>query len=139
MTWRNRRKLSYLMFDFDDRNLAIKYIDLDNPGLINMVLDFFVNGSKLIYPAKSYFVAIVYAKCLEKYFNEQFYNALNYNDLLPDDSYFVTYEENKQVYDIILKRLDLDNILELESTKKTIAYFKQEFLIDDGINNKNNI
>ena len=139
MTWRNRRKLSYLMFDFDDRNLVTEYVDLDNPGLIDMVLDFFINGSKLIYPAKSYFVAIVYAKCLEKYFNEPFYRSLNYDDLLPDDDYFVTYEENKQVYDIILKRLDLNNILELESTRKTIAYFKQEFLIDDGINNKNNI
>lgn len=136
MNWKNRRKLSYLYNDFDDINLPyiVKTYDSDK-ALIKEIVSFFINGSELIYPAKSYFVALVYAKMLEKYFGIDFYKALEDKELLPDDIFFVTYNNSREIYDSVLKIIG--NPLNYESSEKTKQYFYQEFMID-GINNKNN-
>lgn len=120
----DRRKLSYLLCEWDDKNLphTIRY---DN--LTQQVINFFKTESKLVYPAKSYFVAIVYAKCLEKYFNISFYEALDYNDLLFDDKFFVPYSKDKDTYDKIIHQIG--DIFQYQSINKTLNYFKQEFLI----------
>lgn len=72
MTWKEKRKLSYLMNEFDDIDLSHEYVHCNDDELIEMIILFFKTESLLIYPAKSYFVAIVYAHCLHKYFNEDF-------------------------------------------------------------------
>lgn len=123
---KEKRKLSYLINDWDDINLPFT---INNDNIEKQVINFFINGSELVFPAKSYFVAIVYAKCLEKYFNEPFYESLNDIELLPDDKYFVLYEDDKQTYDNILKRIN--NIWEYKSIIKTVNYFKKEFIIND--------
>lgn len=128
MTWRARRKLSYLMHEFDDFDLPYEIVEESDKELISRILRFFYEGSELIYPAKSYFVAIVYAKMLEQYFNISFYEALNQDDLLVDDRFYCPYRFRKKIYDEVLQELPKD-FLTLESTKKTIAYFKEEFLI----------
>lgn len=121
---KKRRKLSYLMNIWDDINLPYT-INLNN--IDKQVIDFFENGSELIYPAKSFFVAIIYAKCLEKYFNINFYDSLNDKELLPDDIFFQIYNENKIIYDNILN--NISNIWEYKSIDKTVDYFKKEFLL----------
>ena len=123
MDWRSARKLSYLMNDWDDINLPQKE---DYTNVPQQAIEFFKNGSELTQPAKSYFVAIVYAKCLEKYFNEDFYTALNYNDLLPDDKWFKPYSEAKDIYDKIIE--NIGDIWYYKSIDKTVDYFKKEFL-----------
>ena len=132
MLWRERRRLAYLMFDFDDVDLDYKEEHIDDKYLIETIVEFFNTESQLIYPAKSYFVAIVYAKMLEKYFDIPFYKALNTEDLLIDDRYFKRYEDCQHIYDEVLKAIP-ENFLELPSTEKTRKYFLQEFLI--GIDN----
>ena len=136
MNWKNRRKLSYLYNDFDDINLPdmVRAYDSDE-ALVKEIVSFFINGSELIYPAKSYFVALVYAKMLEKYFGVDFYKALEDKELLPDDIFFVTYNNSREIYDSVLKIIG--NPLNYESSEKTKQYFYQEFMID-GVNNKNN-
>ena len=126
--WRSRRKLSYLMHDFDDRNLPYVIKNEPEDQLVMHVLCFFRNGSELEYPAKSYFVAIIYAKLLEKFFHVNFYVALSQPDLLPDDISFVPYEKGKNVYDAVLRQLPL-NYINLPSVQKTKRYFMEEFLI----------
>jgi hypothetical protein len=128
--WRERRKLSYLFKQFDDINLPRVYIDKQGDELAHQIIEFFVSGSQLIYPAKSYFVAIVYAKCLEHYFNVPFYEALDTPDLLIDDEYFVPYSKNKHVYDLVVDKLD--NLWYYQSINKTVNYFKEEFLIESN-------
>lgn len=135
MTWRERRKLSYLMNKFNDWNLPCKTLPMSDAEIIETVLRFFETESSLVYPAKSYFVAIVYAKCLERYFGVNFFEALSYDDLLINDRCYVPYHDNKNTYDIILLGLNDVDILEMGSTQKTIKYFKEEFLIIDGTNN----
>lgn len=128
MTWRERRKLSYLMHEFKDVDLPHKVVSISKDKLVDIVVSFFETESLLIYPAKSYFVAIVYAKLLEKYFIVPFLEALNFNDLLPDDKWYVPYLKDKYVYDNILNKIPKD-FLSLPSTRKTTEYFKEEFLI----------
>lgn len=119
-----KRKLSYLLNIWDDVNLP--YI-FNNDNVEDQVVDFFLTESELIYPAKSYFVAIVYAKCLEKYFGGSFFEYLNDPELLPDDIYFKIYSQNKSTYDNIINRIG--NIWQYPSICKTVNYFKKEFLI----------
>ena len=129
MDYKERRKLSYLINVFDDIGLDYIYIKQSKEDLIKLIIKFFNTKSLLIYPAKSYFVAIVYAKCIEKYFHINFYDALNDEELLPDDKYFKTYNESKDIYDKVLE--SIDNIYKYDSIDKTVKYFKQEYLINE--------
>lgn len=129
MDYKERRKLSYLINAFDDIGLDYIYIKQSKEDLIKLIIKFFNTKSLLIYPAKSYFVAIVYAKCIEKYFHINFYDALNDKELLPDDKYFKTYNESKDIYDKVLE--SIDNIYKYDSIDKTVKYFKQEYLINE--------
>lgn len=122
---KERRQLAYLMNVWDDINLPYMVDVNDVP---NQVIQFFKTESVLRYPAKSYFVAIVYAKCLERYFSESFYESLNDVELLPDDMYFKPYENDKETYDKILT--NIGDIWQYDSILKTVHYFKKEFLID---------
>ena len=119
-----KRKLSYLLNIWDDVNLP--YI-FNNDNVEDQVVNFFFTESELIYPAKSYFVAIVYAKCLEKFFGGNFFEYLNDPELLPDDTYFKVYSQDKSTYDNIINRIG--NIWQYSSICKTVNYFKKEFLI----------
>lgn len=125
---KQKRNLSYMIHDFDDCNLPYSRQVLSKQDLIKQVVTFFKTESKLIYPAKSFFVAIVYAKCLEKYFKQDFISSLSDSELLPDDIDFIPYnEKTKDIYDAILERIG--DIWKYKSIEKTENYFKQEFLI----------
>ena len=136
MDWKYRRKLSYLINYFNDTGLdyTVKKYGSDEE-LVNEIVDFFISGSKLIYPAKSYFVAIVYAKLLEEHFDENFYDCLSDKELLPDDYFFVPYNRNRNVYNAVLSKIG--DPLEYKAAEKTKEYFYQEFLLD-GTDNKDN-
>lgn len=122
-TWQNRRKLYYLTHNIIDTNLKYQY----NQNIIGNTIDFFKNGSKLIYPAKSYYVAIIYAFLLQEYFGENFYQMLNNKNLLNnDDKYFKSYSEDKLTYDKIISQVFP---LDLNKIKDTSNYFFKEFLI----------
>lgn len=122
---KNKRNLSYLINNWDDVNLPymLNYNDVGH-----QIISFFKYGSELIYPAKSYFVAIIYAKCMEKYFGINFIEALNDKELLPDDKYFQPYDNDKELYDYVLN--NVKNIWKYKSINKTVDYFKKEFLIN---------
>ena len=136
MDWKYRRKLSYLINDFNDTGLdyTVKKYGSDEE-LVNEIVDFFISGSKLIYPAKSYFVAIVYAKLLEEHFDENFYDCLSDKELLPDDYFFVPYNRNRNVYNAVLSKIG--DPLGYKAAENTKEYFYQEFLLD-GTDNKDN-
>jgi hypothetical protein len=112
------------MNEWDDVSLdhKVNYNDIED-----QIVEFFITESQLIYPAKSYFVAIVYAKCLEKYFKIPFYEALDYEDLLYDDKYFEKYSDSKHIYDNVIKRIG--DIWQYKSICKTVNYFMKEFLL----------
>ena len=131
--WKDRRKVAYRLYRglFDDVNLPHKVENQnDMHALTNQVIDFFENGSQLIYPAKYIFCNIVYSYYLNKYFNVDFYTALDDKETLFDSPCCVLYSDAKQVYDNVIKKV-IDRIDQLPSVVKTRHYFKMEFLIAD--------
>ena len=126
LKYKTMRDIAYMNNIWDDVNLK-SIEDLSNVS--SQVINFFKSESQLIYPAKSFFVAIVYAACFEKFFNEDFYKMLNDDELLPDDKYFVPYHKAKETYDNIFSVINCNEVLSYVSTQKTVEYFKKEFLL----------
>ena len=133
-----KRKLSYLFKEFDDANLArIVLNSATDDEIADRVIEFFVWGSALVYPPKSYFVAIVYAACMLKYFPEHFNDIvepLKCVDLLDKDDFFRPYfSKTAPIYNKILQWLERERIeiLDYASTVKTHNYFREEFLITE--------
>ena len=60
-------------------------------------------GDPLVFPAKSYIVAICYADFIARHYQEDFYQVLRYPHLLHDDEHFSPYsEENQVIYDVLI-------------------------------------
>lgn len=123
----DQRKMSYLINDFDDTNLDYIHIAGSEKEIANTVIKFFKTESQLIYPAKSYFVAIVYAACIQKLFGKDIKESLCWKDLLFDDRYFKPYSVSPKIYDMVLEKIGSPLIY--KSSEKTINYFIEEFLI----------
>jgi len=126
--------------DYIDNNDII-YVSRQN--LPERIIAYFnIEVTQLEYPAKSYAVAIIYAKLLEKYFDEDFYQALNDPDLLyNNDRFFVPYKEDQVMYDHVLSQISLNfNGWLPTQVHKTIKFFEKEFFIGQDIYNqvKNN-
>ena len=131
--WKTRRKIAYKLYNglFDDVDLPHVVIDNQtDEQLASQVINFFENGSELIYPAKFIFCNIVYSYYLNKYFDVPFYQALNDVETLYDSPCVILYNDRKNVYDIVLAKV-LPNFENFNSIKKTRHYFKMEFLVDD--------
>ena len=103
-----KRKLSYLFKEFDDTNLARIVLNFaTDDEIADSVIEFFVEGSALVYPPKSYFVAIVYAACMLKYFPEHFKDIvepLKCVYLLDNDDFFSPYmSKTAPIYNKVLQ------------------------------------
>jgi len=67
---------------------------------------FYERVEDLIYPAKSYFVAICYAAWISEDYQENFYDLLKDPNLLAgNDPYYKTYKEDPNVYDFLLENI----------------------------------
>ena len=133
---KERRELAYLYKEFDDFNLPRQILDsVTDDEIVEHVIEFFVEGSTLVYPYKSYFVAMVYAVCMCHYFPKHFkklIEPLQCVDLLDNDDFFEPYNDRTEgIYLKLLSWIKKQNrsILDLESTEKTHKYFREEFLI----------
>jgi hypothetical protein len=89
----------------------------------------------LVYPAKSYAVAMIYARLLEKYFDEDFLTALDDPSLLyGNDQHFVPYHRSAAIYDaaiIAVSERNAWNVEEsdFEQVRTTVECFHREFQI----------
>jgi hypothetical protein len=64
---------------------------------------------KFIYPAKSYCVAVCYAKWIERDYGDNFWDLLNDPALLySNDPYFEIYNDKKQIYNPIISAFPED-------------------------------
>lgn len=113
-------------------------IHLDTPPnvLIAHIIDYFtIPISELIYPAKSYVDAIIYAKMIEQHFDVHFYEALNDPTLRGNhdvDPFFVPYNRAKNIYDPVIEYLkDAGYRSDLPQIKRTTDHFLREFYLND--------
>ncbi|MEE2671828.1 MAG: hypothetical protein VYA54_08960 [Bdellovibrionota bacterium] len=111
-------------------------LDMGEEELVKYACQYFVEDSKVIFPAKSYAVAVIYAKLISKYFNEDFFDVLGDQDLfIGTDKFFRPYNEQKEVYNQIVDFLIQHDLVNFEESNisqvlKTVDYFKAEFLWD---------
>ncbi|TFG95661.1 hypothetical protein E4H12_12840 [Candidatus Thorarchaeota archaeon] len=89
----------------------------------------------IVQPCKSYAVALVYARLLERYFNEDFITVLSDPELLFKDKHFVPYSANSALYDQLISMMTYRELWDFESNpisqvQTTVRYFKKEFLLE---------
>ena len=93
---------------------------------------------KFIYPAKSYCVAICYAKWIERDYGDKFYDLLNDEALLySNDPYFETYNKSKEIYDPIIKAFPDSEMKGMIPDIR--GYYDKEIKYDTGISINSNI
>ena len=131
--WEIRRILYHSFYLPDDLGHKHK-VTVDSRNIKECVMRHFTEDVEgLIYPAKSYFVSIIYASLLNKYFNEPFDEVLKREDLLVNQTCNVLYWEDPDTYNYVLSKLTNDMILNenISQIAATIDYFKQEFFIGE--------
>lgn len=123
--WKARQAAFHLMNKEYSDDLNSVQITLSSDIVNNALRHFNEYVEQWIYPAKSYAVAICYAKWLERDYGEDFYEVLNDKDLLfGNDPYFVPYLDDKIVYDAILEQLDFQE--DKGMVPDIYEYYKEE-------------
>ncbi len=106
-------------------DLSLYTVEINDDIVGNAVKYFTTTELGWVYPAKSYVVAICYARWLNEYFSEDFYDALNDPDLLySNDPYFVPYEKDKDTYNKIMDIVKFD----FDETAGIVPDIKEYFL-----------
>ena len=101
--WKVRQEIFHKLNTDHDDDLSLHDVELNEDIVGNAVKYFTTTELGWVYPAKSYVVAICYARWLNEYFGEDFYDALNDEMLLyGNDPYFVPYEKDKTTYNKIM-------------------------------------
>lgn len=109
---------------------------LTNPTSGEFVTTYFQEQWELlIYPAKAFAVALVYAKLIEKHFGDNFFAVLDDPNLLIGDQYFYRYSDYPSIYDLAMAKLSAMRLWEFEinrlsQVQSTVGYFKREFWLD---------
>lgn len=89
---------------------------------------------KVVYPAKSYFVAIVYARLLWDHFKQDPVEALMHDDLLfGNDPHFKSYHNAEHIYNAVIEVFGWDFDLTLGEIPDVEDYFRAEFMLDQEI------
>lgn len=113
---------------------------VEHPELIENAIKYFKDQSfPLIYPAKSYAVAIIYATLIEQHYGFALRDVLDDEDLfLGNDDFFVPYSKDPITYEAILERLsEMPDWINSGWAPKTAHYFYLE-CTEDGINEVTN-
>jgi len=131
--WKLRQKIYHATHPIKDKvDPLILSADQDEEIISRAIGYFSKPWRRLYYPSKSFAVAIIYAKLLERYFEADFYSVLDDPDLLyGNDHFFVRYSEAKNIYDKIIKAIPQEiEDSEISNVQETVAFFKEEFHID---------
>lgn len=123
----------------DDHLSQIKHtvLEMNDEELIMYGRQYFLEDTEVVFPAKSYAVAVIYATLIAQYFDEDFYEVLADEDLfVGTDRFFRPYNEKKTVYNQIIEFLKSKNLFDFEKSNisqvlKTVEYFKTEFLWEE--------
>ncbi|MDR3607742.1 MAG: hypothetical protein P4M08_10220 [Oligoflexia bacterium] len=133
--WKLRQALSHRIFPIEDELQpgAIELVSSPERRL-ELCIDYFKSPQpELYYPCKSYCVAVIYARLLNRCFGVDFFAVLNDPELLfGNDPYFVRYSDDRAFYDAILSKISLDFDESIYQVERTISFFKREFLIGEA-------
>ena len=108
--------------------------EVEGPLLIAIVKQFY-NTDTIYIPAKSYCVAIVYATELSKDFGGRPIDYLNDPKLLLDDIYYKTYDQDSEIYSILL---NTKYWVDTPMAHRIRDYYRKEMLLE-GFNHERTI
>jgi len=147
--WKYRRAMAYATYgdnwgdSFKQMGEELKIITASNQSpneLAEEAIKYLYDHEEgiLRYPAKSYAVAVVWAKLIHQHFGDNFWKLLKDKDLLPDDPFFETaHGPDEVVYRLILDKIGWNDVNfpfhndSLPYLKQTIDYFYKEFMLDE--------
>jgi hypothetical protein len=139
--WQIRQKIYHMVFKDtdmgDDLSKETIIEEFDPQTIIQRALEYPVKQTKeLYYPGKSYAVACIFATLLAEHFGKDVYHYLRNPGLLyENDPYFKCYDNSQEIYDGILKEIDLLCLIDSEQVSenclRTIDYFYKEFLLHE--------
>lgn len=139
--WKTRQMIFHKIYSYeeigDDLKKEMIQEEWENDKIVQRALEYLqVDSPVLFYPGKSYIIAVTYALLLEKEFGVSVLESLNDPTLLyENDPYFVTFDQNPDVYKKILDlypRLAVTDPLQFsENFQKTYRYFYLEFLLHE--------
>jgi hypothetical protein len=118
---------------FEDDHSNFPIIQTPETTIEDAVIYLTDGTSYLRFPGAARAVAIATADFIARNFNEDFYEVLNDPNLMhKNDPYFRTYEEEKSVYDEILKKCP-PNKINWGSERMCITgrLIREEYLMDD--------
>jgi len=126
--WKIRQEIFHrLNIDHDD-DLSLHNVEVRDEIVENAIKYFTTTELGWVYPAKSYVVAICYARWLAQYFGEDFYESLNDLELLHgNDPYYVPYEQDKDTYNMILNAVGFNFNEDIGIIPDVKMYFLKEF------------
>ena len=126
--WKIRQEIFHRLNTDHDDDLSLHTVEIKDDIVENAIKYFTTNELGWVYPAKSYVVAICYARWLNQHFNEDFYESLNDPDLLHgNDPYYVPYEQDKDTYNKILNAVGFDFNEDIGIVPDVKMYFLKEF------------
>jgi hypothetical protein len=126
--WKIRQEIFHrLNIDHDD-DLSLHNVEVQDEIVENAIKYFTTTELGWVYPAKSYVVAICYARWLNQHFSEDFYESLNDPELLHgNDPYYVPYDQDKDTYNKILNTVGFNFNEDIGIIPDVKMYFLKEF------------
>lgn len=123
-----RQEIYHRLNSNHNDDLSLHSVEINDDIIGNAIKYFTTTELGWVYPAKSYVVAICYARWLNEYFGEDFYESLNDPNLLyGNDPYFVPYEKDKNTYNKIMNTIKFDFDEKAGIVPDVKEYFLKEF------------
>jgi hypothetical protein len=104
--WKIKQEIYHRLNQSHTDDLSLHDVELSDNIVDNAVKYFTTTELGWVYPAKSYVVAICYARWLSEQYGDAYYDYLKDPDLLyGNDPYFVTYSADPETYHSILNKI----------------------------------
>jgi hypothetical protein len=101
--WKVNQEIYHRLNQSHDDDLSLHDVEISEDIVGNAIKYFTTNELGWVYPAKSYVVAICYARWLSEKYGGTYFDYLEDPDLLyGNDPYFVTYSTDPETYHKIL-------------------------------------
>jgi hypothetical protein len=129
--WKINQEIYHRLNHAHDDDLSLHEVEVSDDIVGNAIKYFTTTELGWVYPAKSYVVAICYARWLTEKYGGVVYDYLEDSDLLyGNDPYFVTYSTDPKTYHSILNVVGWTFDETMGIVPDVREYFNKEFMCE---------